>query len=76
MDNQTKRPITIAERVVLGLVVTMAACAANAGNSTGIDVSSVTSAISDGQSAAGTVGAAALVFIVGIRIFKYLRGAV
>jgi len=40
-----------------------------------VDVTSVTSAISDAGTAAATVGAAVLVMVVGIKVYKWIRGA-
>lgn len=40
-----------------------------------IDVTSVTTAIGDAGTAAATVGAAVLVMIVGIKVYKWIRGA-
>lgn len=40
-----------------------------------IDVTAVTSAIGDAGTAAATVGAAVLVMIVGIKVYKWIRGA-
>lgn len=40
-----------------------------------IDVTSVTSAIGDAGTAAATVGAAVLVMVVGIKVYKWIRGA-
>ncbi len=41
-----------------------------------IDTAGVTGAITDGATAAAVVGAAALVFVAGIKIFNKIRGAV
>lgn len=40
-----------------------------------IDVTAVTGAIGDAGTAAATVGAAVLVMIVGIKVYKWIRGA-
>lgn len=40
-----------------------------------VDVTSVTSAIGDAGTAAATVGAAVLVMVVGIKVYKWIRGA-
>lgn len=40
-----------------------------------VDVTSVTTAISDAGTAAATVGAAVLVMVVGIKVYKWIRGA-
>jgi len=40
-----------------------------------MDMTTVTTALADGGTAAATVGAAALVLIVGIKVYKYVRGA-
>lgn len=40
-----------------------------------VDVTSVTTAIGDAGTAAGTVGAAVLVMVVGIKVYKWIRGA-
>jgi len=40
-----------------------------------IDVASVTTAIGDAGTAAGTVGAAVLVMIVGIKVYKWIRAS-
>lgn len=40
-----------------------------------VDVTTVTGAISDAGTAAGTVGAAVLVMVVGIKVYKWIRGA-
>lgn len=41
-----------------------------------IDVSSVTTAMSDGTTAAGTIGAAVLAFVAIVAVFKKVRGAI
>lgn len=41
-----------------------------------IDVSSVTDAMSDGTTAAGTIGAAVLAFVAIVAVFKKVRGAI
>jgi hypothetical protein len=40
-----------------------------------VDVTSVTTAIADAGTAAATVGAAVLVMVVGIKVYKWIRGA-
>lgn len=40
-----------------------------------VDTTGITSAISDAGAAAATVGAAVLVMIVGIKVYKWVRGA-
>lgn len=40
-----------------------------------VDVTSVTTAIGDAGTAAATVGAAVLVMVVGIKVYKWIRGA-
>jgi len=40
-----------------------------------VDTAGITSAISDAGTAAGVVGAAVLVMIVGIKVYKWVRGA-
>jgi len=40
-----------------------------------VDVTGVTSAIGDAGTAAATVGAAVLVMVVGIKVYKWIRGA-
>lgn len=40
-----------------------------------IDVAPITSAIGDAGAAAATVGAAVLVMVVGIKVYKWIRGA-
>jgi hypothetical protein len=61
----------LAQAVAVGSSVAICATANAA-----IDTAGVTSAITDGATAAGVVGAAALVFFVGVRVFKIIRGAV
>lgn len=40
-----------------------------------IDVAPVTTAIGEAGTAAATVGAAVLVMVVGIKVYKWIRGA-
>lgn len=40
-----------------------------------VDVTAITGAISDAGTAAATVGAAVLVMVVGIKVYKWIRGA-
>jgi len=40
-----------------------------------VDVTSITASIGDAGTAAATVGAAVLVMTVGIKVFKWIRGA-
>lgn len=40
-----------------------------------IDVAPITTAIGDAGTAAATVGAAVLVMVVGIKVYKWIRGA-
>lgn len=40
-----------------------------------VDVTAVTTAVADAGTAAGLVGAAVLVMIVGIKVYKWVRGA-
>lgn len=40
-----------------------------------VDVTAVTTAIGDAGTAAAVVGAAVLVMIVGIKVYKWIRGA-
>lgn len=40
-----------------------------------VDVTAVTTAIGDAGTAAATVGAAVLVMVVGIKVYKWIRGA-
>lgn len=57
-------------------VLVAAGVAAYAGSaSAAIDTTSVTAALTDAGTAAGVVGAAVLVVIVGIHAFKYIRRA-
>lgn len=59
------------KRVVSGLGLGAAATASQAA----IDVAGVTSAIGEAGTAAATVGAAVLVMVVGIKVYKWIRGA-
>jgi hypothetical protein len=43
--------------------------------SAAIDTAGVTTALTDAGTAAGTVGAAVLVVVVGIKAFKYIKSA-
>lgn len=40
-----------------------------------VDVTAVTSALTDAGTTVGTVGAAALAVVVVVKVFKYIRGA-
>jgi len=40
-----------------------------------VDTTAITTAIGDAATAAGVVGAAVLVMIVGIKVYKWIRGA-
>ncbi len=77
MENvQTVAPKTtlktrLAQAVAVGSSVAICATANAA-----IDTAGVTGAITDGATAAAVVGAAALVFVAGIKIFNKIRGAV
>lgn len=56
--------------VAAGLLV-----AASQSFAVGVDVSSVTSALTDAAVTVGVVGAAALAVVVVVKVFKYIRGA-
>lgn len=56
---------------VVGTSATLAAGLSQAA----VDVTSVTTAIGDAGTAAATVGAAVLVMVVGIKVYKWIRGA-
>lgn len=71
VPEKTSLKTRIAQAIAVGSSVAICA-SANAA----IDTAGVTSAITDGATAAGVVGAAALVFFVGVRVFKIIRGAV
>lgn len=54
-----------------GAVLAAAAGASQAA----VDVTAVTGAISEAATAAGLIGAGVLVMIVGIKVYKWVRGA-
>ena len=75
MENvQTAKP-TVKQRLFAAAVVGSSVAVCGSANAV-VDTSGVTAAITDGATAAGVVGAAALVFIAGIKIFNKIRGAV
>lgn len=63
---------TIGQR--LALVAAPAMVAMGSAHAT-IDTSGVTSALTDAGTAAGVVGAAVLVVLIGIKAFKFIRSA-
>lgn len=69
--NLQNRLISMKGAVLAGAVLVVTASSAHAA----IDTASITAAISDGATAAGVIGAAWLVFVIGIRVFKAVRGA-
>jgi hypothetical protein len=78
MENTQNTPAVKADlktRFNQALVVGSAAVVCGSANAA-IDVSGVTGAITEGATAAAVVGAAALVFVAGIKIFNKIRGAV
>lgn len=60
---------------VLGGVVGFSTLAAVTSANAAMDTAAITSALTDAGTAAGVVGAAVLVVIVGIKAFKFIRGA-
>lgn len=54
-----------------GLVLASVAGASQAA----VDTAAITAAVGDAATAGATVGAAVLVMIVGIKVFKWIRGA-
>ena len=70
MNKQTMR-----QKLAALAVVASGAVVANSANAA-IDLSEVTGTFTDGGTAAATIGGLALAFVVGIRIFKKIRGAV
>lgn len=69
----TKTPSKAPARV--GIVTTALVLAAQAQAADGIDVSGATALFADGKTAAAAIGVAALVFAIGIVIYKRIRGA-
>lgn len=59
------------KKVGSGLVLAAAAGASQAA----IDVTAVTTAVGEAATAAGLIGAGVLVMIVGIKVYKWVRGA-
>lgn len=58
-------------RAVVGSASAIVAGASHAA----IDTTAITTAIGDAGTAAGLVGAAVLVMVVGIKVYKWIRGA-
>ncbi len=56
-------------------IAVAASTALLAGSALAVDVTAVTTAVGDAGTAAGTVGAAVLVMVVGIKVFKWIRQA-
>jgi len=56
---------------LMGLGMSFAAASAQAA----IDVTAVTAATTDAATAVGVIGAAVLVVIVGVKAYKWIRGA-
>lgn len=60
---------------VIKFVVGIFAASAAGLSQAAVDVTAVTAAIGDAGTAAATVGAAVLVMVVGIKVYKWIRGA-
>lgn len=63
------------KKAALRLSPLVAVVAVTSAKAAAIDTASVTSALTDAGTAAGVVGAAVLVVIVGIKAFKFIRQA-
>jgi len=61
--------------LVFALLLSLAAFALPASASGGIDVSSVTSAINGAAAPIASIGAAVLVILVGVKVYKWIRRA-
>lgn len=59
----------------LGLATVAGASMAGGGGSTGIDVSAVVSAIEGAAAPIASIGAAVLIVLVGIKVYKWVRRA-
>jgi hypothetical protein len=65
------KQFNLSKKFGAGLALSTIAAASQAA----VDVTSVTTAIGDAGTAAATVGAAVLVMVVGIKVYKWIRGA-
>lgn len=70
-----KNAVNFARRFGPQLVAGCAGLASVGANAAGIDVSAVSSTLSDGETAAATIGVGMLVLAAGIGVYKVLRKA-
>lgn len=67
--------VHIMNKSILRGLVAVGAIASVSSAHAAIDTAGITSALTDAGTAAGVVGAAVLIVIVGIKAFKYIRSA-